>query len=167
MNLRNCAPLYEQHVQRDDAVLHVKVVLFAWSAAHHKHHCVCADIFEGFAHHAPRDRARRPDRLRPKGMVAYFQGHPVIHTCVLTLGACRSKRMFRHKEQWFIPASKTRQAQQVAWSMAVTEGKSQNEAMREWYAKERKIASLLYPLLDKQTPECSSTTSGKGFTPRS
>jgi hypothetical protein len=73
--------------------------------------------------------------------------------------------MFRHKEQWFIPEADTRQAQQVTWAM-VTGGKTQNEASREWYAKERKIASLLYPLKDKQAAECSSTTSGKRSTLR-
>lgn len=74
--------------------------------------------------------------------------------------------MFRHKDQWFVVPSDTRQAQQVSWSM-ILNGKTQNEASKEWYAKERKIASLLYPLLDKQAAECSSTTSGKRSTPRS
>ena len=74
--------------------------------------------------------------------------------------------MFCYKDQWFIVPSETRQAQQVAWSV-VLHGKTQNEAMKEWYAKERKIASLLYPLKDKQAAECSSTTSGKRSTHRS
>jgi hypothetical protein len=73
--------------------------------------------------------------------------------------------MFCYKDQWFIPPSDTRQAQQVAWTVAVS-GKTHNEAMREWYAKERKIAGLLYPLQDKQVAECSSTTSGKRSTLR-
>lgn len=73
--------------------------------------------------------------------------------------------MFRYKDEWFVPASETRQAQQVAWTIAV-HGKTHNEASKEWYAKERKIASLLYPLLDKQATECSSTTSGKHSTLR-
>jgi hypothetical protein len=70
MNLRNCAIVDKQHVQRDDAVLHVKIVLP--SAAHLKHHRVRADILEGFAHHAARNRARRTHRLRPKRAIAYF-----------------------------------------------------------------------------------------------
>uniref|UniRef100_A0A6C0HL26 Uncharacterized protein n=1 Tax=viral metagenome TaxID=1070528 RepID=A0A6C0HL26_9ZZZZ len=74
--------------------------------------------------------------------------------------------MFCHKDQWFVPPGETRQQQQVAWAM-VAHGKTQNEASKEWYAKERKIASLLYPLKDKQAAECSSTTSGKRSTPRS
>ena len=73
--------------------------------------------------------------------------------------------MFCHKDRWFIPASETRQAQQVAWTVAVY-GKTHNDASKEWYAKERKIASLLYPLKDKQAEECSLTTSGKRSTLR-
>ena len=84
MNLRNCVSCYKQHVQRNNAVLHIKVVLF--DIFHLKHHRVCSDIFECLAHHAPRNRARRTHRLCSKYVLAYFQHlRSVIHTCVLTL----------------------------------------------------------------------------------
>ena len=70
MNLRNCAIVYKQHVEQHNAVLHVKVVLLV--ALHLKDHRVRADIVKGLAHHAPRDRSRRTDCLRPKCVVAYF-----------------------------------------------------------------------------------------------
>jgi hypothetical protein len=70
MNLRNCAIVDKQHVQRDDAVLHVKIVLSIFF--HIKHHRVCADILERLAHHAARNRARRTDCLYSKCMFAYF-----------------------------------------------------------------------------------------------
>jgi hypothetical protein len=66
--------------------------------------------------------------------------------------------MFCYKDQWFVvPSPQTRQVQQVRWSM-VLNGKTENEANREWFNKERKIASLLYPLLDKDTVKFDKTT---------
>jgi len=70
--------------------------------------------------------------------------------------------MFCYKDAWYIPQSQSRQAQQVTWAI-VAHGKTPNEAIREWYTKERKIASLLYPIVNK---ECSATTGGKHSTLR-
>jgi hypothetical protein len=70
MNLRNCAIADKQHIQRNDAVLHVKTVLSA--LLHVKDHRVYADIVKRLAHHAPRNRPGRADCFRPKGVIAYF-----------------------------------------------------------------------------------------------
>ena len=72
--------------------------------------------------------------------------------------------MFCYKGEWFVPPQSTRQSQQVTWAFAKS-GESMNKAVQNWYTKERKIASLLYPLQDKGG-ECSETTHGKRSTRR-
>jgi hypothetical protein len=71
--------------------------------------------------------------------------------------------MFCYKGEWFVPPHNTRQSQQVTWAFA--KGESMNKAMQNWYTKERKIASLLYPLQDKED-KCLETTGGKRSTRR-
>jgi hypothetical protein len=74
--------------------------------------------------------------------------------------------MFCYKGEWFVPPQNTRQSQQVTWAFAKSgDEESMNKAMQNWYTKERKIASLLYPLQDKEE-KCSETTGGKRSTRR-
>jgi hypothetical protein len=56
--------------------------------------------------------------------------------------------MLRHNNVWYsVPDSQNVPA---VWIMLKDGAKTANEAMREWHAKQRKIAALLYPVINNE-----------------
>jgi hypothetical protein len=64
--------------------------------------------------------------------------------------------MLRYKNTWY--AVPDRQDIPAVWMVLKDDTKTSNSAMVEWHAKQRKIAALLYPVINN---ECAATASHK------
>jgi len=56
--------------------------------------------------------------------------------------------MLKHGNTWYIVPDK--QNIPAIWAVLKSDTKTANEAMREWHTKQRKIAALLYPVLNNE-----------------
>lgn len=56
--------------------------------------------------------------------------------------------MLKHNNTWYIVDNK--QNIPAVWAVLKNDTKTANEAMREWHAKQRKIAALLYLVLNNE-----------------
>lgn len=58
--------------------------------------------------------------------------------------------MLKLGNTWYVVSDK--QKIPAIWAVLKSDTKTANEAMREWHAKQRKIAALLYPVLNNEQP---------------